>query len=311
MRPAPEPTRTRPTRRHLRRIGGAVAVTVLAVGIPACQRPGEPATPGGSTRISVPDTHAAISAPSTPSASWASGFSALQAKLGGRVQVALEAIGSSEDQVLLGGWADGPAWSTIKVPLVIAALRQQGKSADITAEMTAAVTESDNAAAESIWASLGDPVTAARKVQDVLRNYGDQHTDVQSTKIRPEFTAFGQTLWSLNEQLRFLSGAYCDPANKAVFALMGEIENAQKWGLGKLPGAKFKGGWGPDPGGHYLVRQIGVIVTSNGSTAVAVATDPPSGTLDDGIQALNTVAQWLGDHEADLPAGTCLDVTGR
>jgi len=191
------------------------------------------------------------------------------------------------------------------VPLVIAALRQQGNSTDITAEMTAAVTESDNAAAESIWGSLGDPSTAAGKVQDVLRNYGDQDTKVQSVKSRLEFTAFGQTLWSLNEQLRFLSGAYCDPSNRAVFELMGKIEDAQKWGLGKLPGAQFKGGWGPDPAGRYLVRQIGVIATPTGVTAVAVAADPSSGTLDDGIQALNTVAQWLGDHEADLPAGTC------
>lgn len=284
---------------------------MIAVGIPACQRPGEEATPDGSTRLLPPDTQSAIPAPSTPSPPWASDFSALKNELGGQVEVALEAIGSPDEQVLLGGPADGPAWSTIKVPLVIAALRQQGNSADITAEMTAAVTESDNAAAESIWSSLGDPVTAAGKVQDVLRNYGDQHTDVQSTKIRPEFTAFGQTLWSLNEQLRFLSGAYCDPANKAVFELMGKIEDAQKWGLGKLPGAQFKGGWGPDRAGRYLVRQIGVIVTPAGVTAVAVATDPPSGTLDEGIQALNTVAQWLGDHEADLPAGTCPDVAER
>lgn len=287
---------------------------VLAVGISACQRPGEPATPG-STRLSPPDTQAE---PSTPSAPWTSDFSALEAefpaleaKVGGRLAVALEAIRSPEHQVLLGGGTDDQAWSTIKVPLVIAALRQQGNSADITAEMRAAVTESDNGAAESIWARLGDPATAAVKVQDVLRNYGDQRTDVQSRKIRPEFTAFGQTRWSLKEQLRFLSGAYCDPANEAVFELMGTIEDAQKWGLGKLPGAQFKGGWGPDPAGDYLVRQIGVIATPTGRTAVAVAINPASGTLDDGIQALNTVAQWLSDHDDYLPAGTCPGATPR
>ncbi|MGO9156626.1 hypothetical protein [Mycobacterium sp.] len=56
--------------------------------------------------------------------------------------------------------------------------------------MTAAITESDNAAAESIWASLGDPVIAARKVEAVLRQTGD-FTTVQSQKVLPEFSAFG------------------------------------------------------------------------------------------------------------------------
>ena len=49
--------------------------------------------------------------------------------------------------------------------------------------MTAAITESDNAAAELIWASLGDPVTAAGKVEAVLRQTGDL-TTVQSQKVR-------------------------------------------------------------------------------------------------------------------------------
>ena len=44
----------------------------------------------------------------------------------------------------------------IKVPLVIAALREEAPP-EVTDAMTAAITESDNAAAESIWASLGDP----------------------------------------------------------------------------------------------------------------------------------------------------------
>jgi hypothetical protein len=49
--------------------------------------------------------------------------------------------------------------------------------------MTLAITESDNAAAESIWGRLGDPVTAAHKVEDVLRQTGDP-TIVQSQRVR-------------------------------------------------------------------------------------------------------------------------------
>ena len=290
-------------------IGAAVAVAVLAGGVVVGQRLGEhrtPAAPSDSTPTTQESAPTTQSAAANPSAPWAADFAALQAKLGGQVEVALAAIGAAQDPVLLGSSQDGPAWSTIKVPLVIAALRHQDTTpAAISAAMTAAITESDNASAESIWAGLGDPVTAARQIHDVLLSYGDQTTEVQSKKIRPEYTAFGQTQWSLNNQLRFLSGAYCDPANTAVFDLMGKIEDAQKWGLGTLPGIQFKGGWGPDPAGHYLVRQIGVITTPAGATAVAVATTPTSGTLDDGTQTLTTVAHWLDEHHADLPAGRC------
>ena len=39
--------------------------------------------------------------------------------------------------------------------------------------MKAAITESDNAAAESLWAQLGDPPAAAQQVQQVLQEAGD------------------------------------------------------------------------------------------------------------------------------------------
>jgi hypothetical protein len=85
----------------------------------------------------------------------------------------------------LGGldFADQPAWSTIKVPLLIAPMRQQS-SAQPTTSMVAAITESDNAAAESIWEGLGDPATAAADVGKVLHEVGDP-TVVESRKLRP------------------------------------------------------------------------------------------------------------------------------
>jgi beta-lactamase class A len=54
--------------------------------------------------------------------------------------------------------------------------------------MRAAITESDNAAAESVWEQLGDPTTAAQKVEQILQDSGDP-TTVESRKLRPEFTA--------------------------------------------------------------------------------------------------------------------------
>lgn len=230
-------------------------------------------------------------------------FARLAARLHAVVGIAVSAVGSRQPPILLGDWQSGPAWSTIKVPLVIAALREQNPPT-VTDAMTAAITESDNAAAESIWAGLGDPGTAARKVEAVLRGTGDP-TAVQSQKLRPEFTAFGQTDWSLVNQLRFTSVAYCDGANAPIFGLMGRVEPEQRWGLGTVPDARFKGGWGPSPAGSYLVRQLGVLDAPNGKLAVALAAQPASGTFEDGTAALTEMTTWLAAHFTSLPAGHC------
>jgi hypothetical protein len=170
--------------------------------------------------------------------------------------------------------------------------------------MRAAITESDNAAAESLWATLGDPTTAAQKVQQILQETGDP-TTVESRKLRPEFTAFGQTIWSLVNQARFTASAFCNSENDPIFNLMGQVEPGQKWGIGEIPDTRFKGGWGPSPSGMYLVRQVGVLTTPAGKIAVAIAAEPASGSFDDGTKDLNEVAKWLTNHLGALPAGQC------
>jgi len=242
-------------------------------------------------------------APPTQGATLAADFARLETKLHAVAGIAVSAVGNGQAPIMLGDWEHGPAWSTIKVPLIIAALRQENPPT-VTDAMTVAITESDNAAAESIWASLGDPVTAARKVEAVLRQTGDS-TTVQSQKVRPEFTAFGQTDWSLTDQARFTSVAVCDSANAPVFALMGRVQPDQRWGIGTVPGAQFKGGWGPSPTGSYLVRQLGVLPAPNGRIAVALAAQPASGKFDDGTAALDEMASWLTAHLGALPAGQC------
>ena len=242
-------------------------------------------------------------APPTQGATLAADFARLETKLHAVAGIAVSAVGNGQAPIMLGDWERGPAWSTIKVPLIIAALHQENPP-KVTDAMTAAITESDNAAAESIWASLGDPVTAARKVEAVLRQTGDS-TTVQSQKVRPEFTAFGQTDWSLTDQARFTSVAVCDSANAPVFALMGRVQPDQRWGIGTVPGAQFKGGWGPSPTGSYLVRQLGVLPAPNGRIAVALAAQPASGKFDDGTAALDEMASWLTAHLGALPAGQC------
>lgn len=233
----------------------------------------------------------------------AADFARLEERLHAVAGVAVSAVGAGQTPITLGEWQSGPSWSTIKVPLVIAALREEQPPV-VTGAMSAAITESDNAAAESIWAGLGDPVTAARKVDTVLRQTGDP-TTVQSHRVRQEFSAFGQTEWPLTDQVRFMSVALCDKMNAPVFALMGHVQPDQGWGIGALPNSKFKGGWGPSPTGSYLVRQIGMLTGPTGMIAVAMAAQPASGKFDDGVAALTELATWLTAHLAELPAGRC------
>lgn len=230
-------------------------------------------------------------------------FARVQAKLHGVAGIAAAAVGSGSDPMMLGDWRSGPAWSTIKVPVVIAALREQNPP-QITDPMTAAITKSDNAAAEAVWESLGDPVVAAAKVDAVLRQFGDS-TLVQSRRVRPEFSASGQTEWPLAAQARFASAAVCDSASAPVFALMGHVEQDQSWGIGTIAGTRFKGGWGPAPNGTYLVRQFGVLAVPNGLIAIALAVQPDSGKFEDGTADLTEMAHWVRAHLADLPAGRC------
>ncbi len=233
----------------------------------------------------------------------AADFTRLESTLHAKIGVVLSAVGDGQTFTTLGDWQEGPAWSTIKVPLVIAAYRQQ-KPPQITDAMRASITESDNAAAESIWETLGDPTTAAQQVQQILQETGDP-TTVESRKLRPEFTAFGQTIWSLANQVRFTASAVCNTENDPIFTLMGQVEPDQSWGIGGISGAQFKGGWGPSPSGKYLVRQIGVLTAPAGKVAVAIAVEPASGQFADGTQELGEVAKWLTGHLGALPAGQC------
>lgn len=283
-------------------VGGVSVVAVAAV-LAFAFGPG----PGGRHSRDEPVQailNSTSALPSSGQADLMASFAELQSRLHATAGVAIRAVSrETSDSVMLGEWISGPAWSTIKVPLAIAGLRQQN-SDQITREMTAAITQSDNAAAESIWAGLGEPATAGAEVEAVLRSAGDP-TIVQTRKVRPEYSAFGQTEWSLANQVQFLASAACDSSDQPVLELMGQVEDSQKWGLGAIPGSRIKGGWGPSPEGRYLVRQIAVVPTPRGSTVVAMAVEPDSGAYTDGVADLTELAGWLRSHIDALPSGQC------
>lgn len=190
-----------------------------------------------------------------------------------------------------GSLSEGPAWSTAKVPVAIAAAKNSG----VSAEMRSAITASDNAAADSMWRALGSPVQAGAAATAVLRQGGDQETTIETEVTRPGFSSFGQTRWSLSNQATFGANLQCIAGGTAVSALMGQIAAGQNYGLGSIPGAHFKGGWGPDEKGGYLTRQFGFIPGEKPGTflGVAIAAKPSDGSYETGQAMLTELAKSL------------------
>lgn len=214
-------------------------------------------------------------------------------------------VGRHGPVVSLGQWKEGPAWSTSKVPLVLAAL-DEDPDHRVTASMEIAIMQSDNTAADTVWQSLGTPEEAAAKMDKVLRNFGDP-TNVESRRLRgPNYSAFGQTIWSLANQAKFLAAVACSEKAAPVFNLMQQIEPGQRWGLGSISDTRFKGGWGPSVDeSRYLLRQFGLISTAKGMFAVAIGADVNSRTYDSAIPVADALSGWISEHVLDFPAGTC------
>jgi beta-lactamase family protein len=196
---------------------------------------------------------------------------------------------SGRPPIALGAWSSGVAWSTIKVPLAIAALTID--DADLVFKT---ITLSDNAAAEELWSRLGG--SAAQLVQAVIRDAGDPATVVESRRLRPEYTPFGQTRWSLTDQARFAAGLSRVPEASRVIDLMGDLSADHCWGLA-ANGIAAKGGWGPGIADDYLVRQFGI---PSGTVGVALAAEVGDGGYEAGVDAVDTLAAWLVERLPEL-----------
>ncbi|OBI54484.1 serine hydrolase [Mycobacterium sp. E787] len=217
-----------------------------------------------------------------------SSFGELAATVPATIGIAVARPGLAE-VISLGRWQSGVAWSTIKVPLAVAALRADRAGArDLVVK---AITESDNHASEQLWSRLGDPAEAARLVQAVVNECGDTATVVESRRRRPGFTAFGQTPWPLDRQARFAAGLPGVGDAADVIELMQQLTRGQRWGLA-AKGIAAKGGWGPGlTGDTYLVRQFGIVPTESAHVGVALAADAKS--FEAAVDVLNTMTDWL------------------
>lgn len=224
-------------------------------------------------------------------------FARLDDEIPGRqgVAVGITDPGSNSFPLVVGTLTSGVAWSTAKLPVAMAAIAADTGS---EAQLRAAITASDNAAAEALWSGLGGGSEAASAATSQLRASGDDSTSVQAERIRSGYTPFGQTEWSLADQARFAAGMNCTGRGRQVLDLMGQIVPAQRWGLSNIgTDPRFKGGWGPgvQPGqdGPWMERQLGLVTVRGKEFAVAIASE--GGDHASGISALNQISDWLSE----------------
>lgn len=252
-----------------------------------------------------------------------SSFAALQRSVGhaGRISIAVEPLGSGPMEVL-GGDPPMQGMSTTKVMILAAVLRDRRGAAELTPaerdEAHAAITKSDNQAILDLFRVLeqdrGGLLAASAYATQLLRADGDSETKVATAPPPPLYsTTFGQTKWSPTASIMFFRelalGCLLPPADtRYVLGLMRSIEPSENWGLGSagFSSVAFKGGWGPEPGGLYGVRQTGVIGQGDSGAVVAITVFPAS-SFAGGTSILTTVARWLRREirSTPRPTGTC------
>jgi hypothetical protein len=240
----------------------------------------------------------------------------LTTAVSGQVGLTLGAPGAQPD-AMEGDLSSGPAWSTIKAPIVLRVLDDAGGPAGLApgrrelAESAIAV--SDNEAAAQLFGDLerghGGLAGASAAVTGVLREAGDATTTV-STVGRGSFSTYGQTEWSLALQHRFMSALSAGCAGTAesrryLLDLMGRASDG--WGFGALGlPARWKGGWGPGLDGRYLARQMGEVTVDGKRIVATVAAIPDDGQFASAQAMATEAAQWVVAHaEVVGPPAPC------
>lgn len=215
-------------------------------------------------------------------------------------------VADQEETFNAGLKGDEPAWSTVKVPIAIAALRD-GASPEL---VDLAIKESDNDAAYALWSHVqwteGD---AGSAVKALLKEY-----DTTGEFAEP----FGYSTWVLEEQAKFGAHLPCIPEAEQVYEAMDDIVEWQDNGLDKLPDTRAKGGWGlSETDNGYTHRQIGVRETAGGGTAengavgLAIEVTMPGEYAEEAIPALDTLAAGVDRVVSEaLEAGALTPLVG-
>nr|WP_255717427.1 hypothetical protein [Corynebacterium sp. ACRPF] len=175
------------------------------------------------------------------------------------------AISAGDDTIAVGDKGKGPVWSTIKVPIAIAALKDGADKSLVDL----AIKESDNDAAYSLWSQVQwQEGSADKAVEELLEDYGS-HADIHDT-------AFGYSTWSLKDQAVFGAELPCIEEADYVHKVLKDIVSWQKIGLSKENRTRAKSGWGLDEDDNeYTYRQFGVheVAGKRVGVALSVVTD--------------------------------------
>lgn len=299
-------------------IGGATAAPASAFGSSAPQLPALPPLPP------LPDELAFL-LPQPPvkdklDKSFASLQKSMAKTLPGGVGLAVTPVGSSTT-LTFGTVTTGRAWSTMKIPVSLAAERVAGPEATYStggedAEEIGigeledkAITVSDNDSAEALWGYLGGGHRSVDAVTSVLREGGDHTTRVSSELDTPKSYP-GHTRWTVADQSRFGAHLPCMSGSENILDLMGSVGANQRWGVASRKAgldAAVKGGWGPatSDSGKHVVRQIGVVTTSRGRFAVSMIALPRNGSFSTATAMLDRVGEWVGKNVSSMPVGRC------
>lgn len=234
-------------------------------------------------------------------------FDRLAAGLAGSAGVAIAPLGDGPT-LTFGSLQVGHAWSTMKVPVLatlLAELERTGRALDSAqrADATAALEASNNSAAEALFVALeqsdGGLIGASQAVQGTLRRAGDQSTVINTAPNSGGFTTWGQSAWSASGEVAFyrslargclLSGS----DTSYVLSLMGQVESGQRWGAGSAGYTQvaFKGGWGPENGAGYLVRQTAIAGSGGRGYVLSMLARPADGSFASGTGMLTALAAW-------------------
>ncbi|MCZ0731251.1 hypothetical protein [Mycolicibacterium iranicum] len=210
---------------------------------------------------------------------------------------------AGEGATQYGTWNSGAAWSTIKVPLSIAALRADQATAEPLIER--AISLSDNAAADQLWGMLGSPAEAATAVDAVLREGHDAATVVEYQQRQAPYSAYGQTYWKGADLATFAFELPCVVGSLAVLEHMRNLGGNQQWGVAPFERVAAKGGWGPGPDGQYLVRQLALVENDDGTFGASLAAKPADGTFETGKAIVDALGSWLDLWRNAIPGGRC------
>jgi beta-lactamase class A len=174
--------------------------------------------------------------------------------------------------------------------------RGEAPGAGAAAALTTMIENSDNAAADAVFAALG----GSSGVRAALPRLGTSRTDLGPAG------QWGLSTTTATDQLRLLANLVSpasplSPGSRAyALRLLGNVEADQRWGVGRAadPGTDFanKNGWlqVDADGGRWAVGSVGVVDVAGHQVLLAVLTEHGTDQAD-GIGLVESVSAAVAD----------------